>query len=515
MNQAPTRGVHSADGGRVTVRIDHLPSARVERTAAMSSHRAWIVSVFLAVFSALLISLGRVLLPDTYISLTAGRLISEQGLPHHDTLTVAGRGQSWIDQQWLAHWLFFQSWQLGGYALVGALSAALIATAFVLLFALVIGRGAPPIRALAWCGAAFLVVQRNSETRAQSFAYPLFVAVLALILADAKRDRWNRQVLVALPLLAVWGNVHGSVLLGCAMIVSYLAARAVIHAKARRIGDAARYAATATLAMAASVITPYGATILSYYPSVLENPNLRSIAEWQSPSFAGIDRPFIFLLLVTIALTGIAHGRGRRPPLALIAITACLGLLATQAVRYEVWFALAAVVLISDCLTASSESSPTVATAQTRQLSRILLASCVLLAGFSIAKALTTNDGHFERMTPPSSLQVAHRYAMTSDTKILTDDTTGSAMLWLYPSLSGRVAFDARDEIYPPDKFQTLARFIVLARNWRSALAGYDEISVSCYGHSDLCTAIRGLTGWRIIFSSAGALTAVRTTRTT
>src|SRR6476620_3689260 len=80
---------------------------RARFDAAFGSARAldclWVVSVFAGTFSAVLLFWGRVLLSDTYTSLTVGRLITRSGLPHQDTLTIAGRGATWIDQQWLAH----------------------------------------------------------------------------------------------------------------------------------------------------------------------------------------------------------------------------------------------------------------------------------------------------------------------------------------------------------------------------------------------------------------------------
>jgi hypothetical protein len=55
--------------------------------------------------------------------------------------------------------------------------------------------------------------------RTQSFAYPLFAAFLLLLLDDARAP--GRRVLLALPLLVLWANIHGSVVLGAALTALY------------------------------------------------------------------------------------------------------------------------------------------------------------------------------------------------------------------------------------------------------------------------------------------------------
>ena len=82
-----------------------------------------------AAFTGVALTTSRLLTPDAFLDLYAGRWIAAHGLPRHDPFTVEGHGRAWIDQQWLAHLVYYRVWQLGGYALVGALSALLVATA--------------------------------------------------------------------------------------------------------------------------------------------------------------------------------------------------------------------------------------------------------------------------------------------------------------------------------------------------------------------------------------------------
>ena len=73
--------------------------------------------VFLSVFPPSL------LVNDSFLTLVAGREVAENGLPHHDALTVIGAGRTWTDQQWVAQLLAYGAYQLGGHASL-ALAAA-------------------------------------------------------------------------------------------------------------------------------------------------------------------------------------------------------------------------------------------------------------------------------------------------------------------------------------------------------------------------------------------------------
>ncbi len=75
--------------------------------------------------------------------------------------TVAASGDAWIDQQWLAHLVYYGSWTLGGYPLVAIVSSAAVAIAFGLLTAFQISRGTHPQRAVLWSAAAFVVCMGN------------------------------------------------------------------------------------------------------------------------------------------------------------------------------------------------------------------------------------------------------------------------------------------------------------------------------------------------------------------
>src|SRR4029077_6400292 len=94
-----------------------------------------------------------------------------------------------------------------------------------------------------------LLVVSMWQVRTQSLPFPLFVAVVVLLALDARTP--SSRVYLVLPLLCVWANVHGSIVLGVALT----AVRGLdLLAKGSRRRGAA-LAAAAPLCLLAS---PYG-----------------------------------------------------------------------------------------------------------------------------------------------------------------------------------------------------------------------------------------------------------------
>jgi len=75
--------------------------------------QSWFVAG-LAVVLAGNVMYSRRLFGDSYYDLYAGRYIIQHGIPQRNTVTAASHGAPWIDQQWLAHVLYYAVWAAGG-----------------------------------------------------------------------------------------------------------------------------------------------------------------------------------------------------------------------------------------------------------------------------------------------------------------------------------------------------------------------------------------------------------------
>jgi hypothetical protein len=456
---------------------------------------------------AVTVFLSRYLFWDSYLDLTGGRYVAHHGIPHVEKLTTAAH-RTWIDQQWLAHWAYYEAWTVGGYPLVAALSSLLVASGFALLCALIVWRGVPPQRAFVWTLVAFIVCFGNTVIRAQSFAFPLFVLVLWAILADSRRP--SARFLFVVPLLVLWSNLHGTILLGIMLVGGYSLAKLVRAARARARCDLAIYATAALAATGTAFANPYGLSIVDYYRALIGNPVVsRYIIEWAPPSLGSfVSYGFFALLFGVIAVTAYAFGRGWRAHPTLLAVAGFLALLATHGVRYQVWFALAGAVLAAEALAAVRPTPPELAP-------RIRRVGAIAISVFSVAAIGVlgrTSDSTFERLVPRGAMSAAATYARAHPhATILADAQTSSALLWLHPETLGRVGFDARLEQYPHDRLRSWFTYLsTSAPGWPDLTRRYDVVVVSRKGHSTLVAGLRRLAGWKTIFDDDDGIALAR-----
>jgi hypothetical protein len=174
---------------------------------------------------------------DTFFDLVAGRDIVQHGLPHADRLMAFTSGQGWQDQQWLAHLATYGIYSLGGLPLVSLVDTACMLGALLaaMLGARALGGAATWIAAVA-CPVLLLLVP--STARAQTFALPLFAILVWLLARDARAP--DRRIVLVVPLLVLWANLHGSVLLASGLVLIHCAVGAGYALRARSLRDLLR-----------------------------------------------------------------------------------------------------------------------------------------------------------------------------------------------------------------------------------------------------------------------------------
>jgi hypothetical protein len=168
-------------------------------------------------------------------------------------------------------------------------------------------------------------------TRVQLFSIVLFPALLALLRSQA---RWTSlRIWWVVPLLALWANLHGAVLLGFAVTAAYL-----IFDRGRRDPWLALVVLLASAA--ALCATPAGLHTLDYYRGLLTNVAAqRGVGEWGplSPT-SPLD-----IVMVIAALLLLWRVWRARPSLWEIVVLLALAALTVHADRDGVWLLMVAV----------------------------------------------------------------------------------------------------------------------------------------------------------------------------
>jgi hypothetical protein len=226
-------------------------------------HRGAALSLILAVYAAFFLFTFHEADEDLWGRMAAGRLtLSEGSVPRKDVFAYVPTKDIWVDHEWLSGVVFHLIHEsLGEAGLLGLRAALGLGTMALLCLAT---RGVRPwTSAILSLAALPLLAQGfNSVVRAQAFTF-LFVALSLFVLERGRR----RMVLV--PLAALWANLHGGFVLGPLLLLAY------------------GHPATAALALAASLLNPYGLEYWPYLASALSMPR-PEIVEWRPSDLTGL-----------------------------------------------------------------------------------------------------------------------------------------------------------------------------------------------------------------------------------
>jgi hypothetical protein len=411
---------------------------------------------------------------DSWYGIVYGREILEHGLPHADTMTILGRGHPWVDQQWLAHVLLYGLFRAGGAKLVSLATALLFGIAFAAAAAVARRRGASSLSLiivvlLAW-------PYMTSWIQAEVFARPLFIALLALLAAESHRP--SRRVLLALPMLVLWANLHGTVVIGAALVALLGAVELAQLIRARRIRTRAGARALVLLLVPwlCLGVTPYGFSGLGYYRATVFNSSFhRYINWWQAPTpFSIFGGPFFLLALLTAA---VVVGRYRRATAFELAALGLTLLAAAEAKRSVAWFATAAVLLVAPILERERETRWRV---RASRLPAIAAVAAIVLGAAAVAGAAARPQASYTSDYDGRAAAAVADYARAHPrARVFANDPFADWLTYVQPSLWGRVAHDARWEQLTTVQIRSLYAFLhEIGPGWKSPTEGYDLVMI-------------------------------------
>ncbi len=439
---------------------------------------------------------------DSWYSLVAGRLIASDGIPHHDSLTSLSLGRAWVDQQWLAHLALYGLWAAGGWA-AALLSVVVVYTASFAVLATSARRLGASERSTAVVAIpCFLAGLSNTVYRAQIPSYLLFALVLGILLADARRP--SRRVYFVLPLLVLWANIHGSVLLGAALVAL---AGVVFAIGSARQGARPRAWLPRTVVLVAApwlcvLASPYGLALPGYYRSVLGNHELvHASSEWAASTLRG--QPFFFALLLGGALVA---GAGRRALGAFgalaLGLTAVMGL---DALRDIVWFAFTAAAVLPAAL---DILWPPQAHRRRPRLNLALVAVGVALAlGVAVSES-SHGNGWFLHPYPKGALAAVETAAHNNPKALIfADERYADWLLFEDPPLAGRIAYDTRYELLTAAQLEQIVSFREeTGLDWQSTVRPYRLLVLDPSGDSGAVSYLEAMPGTTMLYRGRDAV---------
>jgi hypothetical protein len=451
------------------------PSAALPRAQSASAARLTCaleengpLVVAIAAFAlVILVVLRHALVLDGWMALVSGREIAMHGLPSHEVLTVWGHGRRWVDQQWLAQLTLYGLVRAGGYKLALLVHAA-FAVGGVTVAAAAARRLGGSARSVTWVALPVFVAYYPEAAilRPQSFAYPLFAAVLWLLIADGRGP--SRRVFLVFPILALWANLHGSVLLGAALVSLAGLVAVVARLSSPPHMPSLRAAVLLVGPWPCLLVSPYALHLPAYYEKILVGSDFgRYVSEWAPTTLTRETAAVYLLVLAGVWLLGRTGDRASAfEKLAFVAMS----IVGFQAIRNTAWLGLTALIVLPPLV--ATLRKPVV---EPRRLNR-LLAGTILGVVLVATVAVSLNPASWFTSGFPGTAAEAALRAAGPGGKVIATTPYADWLLWADPSLRGRVAFDARYELLTKRQLSTIGDYEARVGDWTKPTKGYAAV---------------------------------------
>ncbi len=278
---------------------------------------------------------------DFWWNVKSGQIMAQTGrFLATDVLVWTPVREPYFNPQWGAQLLFFWAYNLSPYLLLTLRTVIITAVMGALIWLCGRRSGSLKIASVVTL-IAFFTGWTNYGMRPQLLAFLPFMAYLVLL---ERKDTHPRHLLLLMPLMVLWVNIHGSYFLGVALLGIY-AVGTLIEKLPDRQGrrwlwsrEAGWQALCMAGAVAASLLNPYMADIYRYFFIATNDPIARALnSEWQAPTFYN-GTGLLFYANAFIFLTSVYLGKRRMRPTEILLVLA-FSYLALVSLRNVIWWA--------------------------------------------------------------------------------------------------------------------------------------------------------------------------------
>jgi len=391
---------------------------------------------------------------DLFWHLAVGRDIAATGLARVDHFSWSVPGHTVLTDQWLGELALYVAYTLGGWLGVVVLRGIAVTTvAAAIAYAAVREVPQRPLLATLVAIPAIALSSYLWTDRPELFGVACFAILIVLLRTVSAGDL--RAMAVLLALLVIWANLHGSAMLGLALVLVVCAETfRRIPARRRALG------VTALLAVVVTLATPAG--LASWRTGGLFFAPPRFIQEWSVPDVATVPGMLFAVSFFGTIFVAI-YARGGLREAALLVPVAFVSLVAA---RFTPLFAIAATPYLAANLPvviAQLRASLRPPISRSRRSSALemaasLLALAVLLAGFFTAPRAPAIDAFPIGALPllPAGPGLLNRYDW------------GGFLIWYAPATP--VFVDGRLSPYLDGALDDYRAVIGLHADWREVM---------------------------------------------
>ena len=452
---------------------------------------------------------------DLWGHVHCGQIMLRTGhLIHADIFSYTAAGRRWIDHEWLSEIimaLVYNALGVAGLKLLKLLCAGAIMT---LLAAGLAETGASIAAQFVALAAVAIVLIQQMQFRPQLFDYVFLAALIAML----ARESYGRRapLWLAVPMLALWANLHGGFFVGLAALGVYCVARAAQGvARGAGPGCAMRPAAITAAAALATLCNPWGSAEWTAVARSLGNPyTMGRISEFKPllTMLAAMHRAgtnsitLVTMLLMLAALVVACLLAPRSDDAGLLAIAALMVAAAFAAARNTALAALALAVPLAyhaDLAAAHAAARPAAASAAVAHAPRsmpLAFQAAVVLAALALPPGAGLLSGTLRAGLQCPAGAVAFMAAHGLGGNVLAEYSWGGYLIWHAPAGS-RVFIDSRFEmVYPPRVQRDYLDFIRGGADAARVLGAYPTEYVLMPSDSVPARFMAAQPGWRLLY---------------
>jgi hypothetical protein len=446
-------------------------------------------------------------------------ILAHRALPAADTFSFSKQGAPWIAWEWEAD------------VLMGAVHRAAGLDGVACLFGLGIGAAVWMWFRLNWAAggsfplAAVFAVPMITTSSIHWLARPHVFGWLFLMAAvwwcEKAPARLTAGGACAIALAsAAWANLHGSFVLGPAILLIYAAGASVATAIWDVKRPVAPYLHGTLAALAGSFLNPYGWRLHQHVLAYLtDSALLRRVGEFQSFDFHAAGAGWVIATLCIGLLGGAASLSIRRPERFLLALAMTAAALVSA--RSLPLAALALLPLANGSITEVLSLAGGLRPQLRRHLDRALIYSETLrvfdrklhgLALAPLAAVLLFAGIRGHAAFPADQIPVAagERIAsLPAGARIFSTDKFGGYLIYRF-SAQRQVFFDGRSDFYGLDFIDRYARMFEARPAWREEFERWNFTHALLPPDAPLVAALQA-TGWHMLYRDRTAVLLART----
>lgn len=462
----------------------------------------------LALLGIFLLSAARVSPdPDTWWHLNAGKWMVEHGvLLRVDQFSYTRLGEPYPAPGWPVQILLYLVYQVGGIGGLNLLTGLVFTLAFYFVSKALSGSELLKASALI-LGAA--VSSLHASARPALFTL-LFSAIFLWVLEDYRWVRANRLKLLP-PLMVAWANSHGLAVIGFGLVGLYALGMTKVEKRGSGLAVTCLpknlYILIPFLLLAAC-LNPYGPVLLLYplQAASVHWEAAQHIQEWQSPDFhRSFVQPFIWLLLLTLAIVGANRKRLALTDFLLVASFAYLGLYSARNVAL---FGLAAPVVLARSTAPLVEAWARLfprRTATSKPLHRriliyMILAALTLVGMARVVQMLPTQANLVElekagMIAPDGALDFLK--AERPAGRLFNSYNWGGYLQWALPEYP--LFVDGRADLFQDEIIGQWFHVALVQEGWQEVLDRWDVHVVLIERTWPAAEALK-LAGWKLVY---------------